>query len=218
MSKFKKGDKVRVKEFDANLMRFFDGFNPKMKKYCGKDMEVYHVDPVFETVFLKGAQMDDERFWAWSPDWLEKILDKPASDNPRDIDAFLDSLLERNRCNKCEQNNSTTIDGNSVDWEGALAQALGNWGNILAEDSSILLEAERILTGERDTDYGDPVENFSRIAEIASLLSGEKLTPETCVTVMIAVKLSRERYKHKRDNLVDLVAYIEILNRILNRK
>lgn len=218
MSKFKKGDKVRVKEFDANLMRFFDGFNLKMKKYCGKDMEVYYVDPVFETVFLKGAQMDDERFWAWSPDWLEKILDKPASDNPRDIDAFLDSLLERNRCNKCEQNNSTTIDGNSVDWEGALAQALGNWGNILAEDSSILLEAERILTGERDTDYGDPVENFSRIAEIASLLSGEKLTPETCVTVMIAVKLSREQYKHKRDNLVDLVAYIEILNRILNRK
>lgn len=207
MTEFKKGDKVRVKEFDANLMGFFDGFNPKMKKYCGKDMEVCFVDPVFETVFLKGAQMDDGRLWAWRPDWLEKILDKPASDNPRDIDAFLDSLLERNRCNKCEQNNSTTIDGNSVDW-----------GNILAEDSSILLEAERILTGERDTDYGDPVENFSRIAEIASLLSGEKLTPETCVTVMIAVKLSREQYKHKRDNLVDLVAYIEILNRILNRK
>ena len=29
---------------------------------------------------------------------------------------------------------------------------------------------------------------------------------------MIAVKLARENYRHKRDNLVDLAGYVEILH------
>ena len=40
------------------------------------------------------------------------------------------------------------------------------------------------------------------------------LKDEDCCVVMLAVKLARENYRHKRDNIVDGVAYMEILSRI----
>lgn len=83
-----------------------------------------------------------------------------------------------------------------------------------SETESILSEAERIVNGDRQADYSDPVENFKHIAEIASAIMGKDITAEECCIVMIAVKLARENYKHKRDNLVDLAGYVEILNRI----
>ena len=82
------------------------------------------------------------------------------------------------------------------------------------ETESILSEAERIVNGDRQADYSDPVENFKHISAIASAISKEELSPTTCAIVMIAVKLARENYKHKRDNLVDLAGYVEIMNRI----
>lgn len=76
---------------------------------------------------------------------------------------------------------------------------------------SILAEAAEIRGGNRAADYGDAVECFKLIAEIATLLIGVKITPEECCIVQMALKLARERYKHKRDNLVDLCGYADIL-------
>ena len=94
----------------------------------------------------------------------------------------------------------------------------GQWIDGIIEppikDESILSEAERIVNGDRQADYSDPVANFKHISAIASSISKEELSPTTCAIVMIAVKLARENYKHKRDNLVDLAGYVEILNRI----
>lgn len=82
------------------------------------------------------------------------------------------------------------------------------------EKESILQEAERIVNGDRQADYADPVENFDRIAKIASILNGREMTSKECCIVMIAVKLSREANKPKRDNRVDLCGYIHILDKI----
>lgn len=84
----------------------------------------------------------------------------------------------------------------------------------IIKEESILQEADRILNGNRDADYGDPVENFKRISRIASAILNKDITDEECCVVMLAVKLARENYKHKRDNVVDGVAYMDILNRI----
>ncbi len=84
----------------------------------------------------------------------------------------------------------------------------------IIKEESILQEADRILNGDRDADYGDPVENFKRISRIASAILNKDITDEECCVVMLAVKLARENYKHKRDNVVDGVAYMEILSRI----
>ena len=79
---------------------------------------------------------------------------------------------------------------------------------------SILNEAESIVNGERAQDYGSAVESFGRIAQLASLLSGKELTAIDCCLVLKSVKLIRESFKHKRDNLVDECGYAELENRL----
>lgn len=79
---------------------------------------------------------------------------------------------------------------------------------------SILDEAKAIVEGSRQSDYGDPVESFERIAKTASMITGKDLSPKECCAVLMAVKLVRESFAHKRDNLVDLCGYAHILNEI----
>ena len=81
-------------------------------------------------------------------------------------------------------------------------------------NTSILSEAEEIVNGSRHSDYGDARESFSRVATIASVMTGKELAPEDCCAVLMAVKLVRESFAHKRDNLVDLCGYAELLNRL----
>ena len=100
-------------------------------------------------------------------------------------------------------------------WLGDEPKTLADYERLTkGETESILSEAERIVNGDRQADYSDPVANFKHISAIASAISKEELSPTTCAIVMIAVKLARENYKHKRDNLVDLAGYVEILHRI----
>ena len=82
-------------------------------------------------------------------------------------------------------------------------------------EKSILSEAEEIVNGSRHSDYGDAKESFSRVATIASVMTGKELAPEDCCAVLMAVKLVRESFNHKRDNLVDLCGYALIMNEIV---
>lgn len=85
--------------------------------------------------------------------------------------------------------------------------------------SSIIDEAKEIRAGSRQSDYGDCVANMQRISAIATLINGgEEIPPKVCAIVQIAVKLSRESFKHKRDNLVDLIGYADILNEVIEHE
>jgi hypothetical protein len=55
-------------------------------------------------------------------------------------------------------------------------------------------------------------EGMQEAAKIASLLSRKELTAVDMYNCMIALKLSRQAYNHKEDNLLDCVAYIASLN------
>lgn len=99
------------------------------------------------------------------------------------------------------------------DFDGTVTSSYSSTADIPARES-ILQEADRIVNGDRQVDYSDPVENFKHIAAIASAILKKELVPEDCAVVLMAVKLARETYKHKRDNLVDLAGYTEILHRI----
>lgn len=83
---------------------------------------------------------------------------------------------------------------------------------------SILAEAARIRSGERNVDYGSAVESFEKIARVANEMTGLTLTAADCCKVMMAVKIVRESYNHKRDNLVDLCGYADILELIENKE
>jgi uncharacterized protein (DUF1015 family) len=81
---------------------------------------------------------------------------------------------------------------------------------------SILTEAESIVNGDRNVQYGDPNEAFKEYSNILEATFGIKLTPAEICKVQIAIKLGRLKYKHKRDSVVDLCGYAEILNRLEN--
>lgn len=80
--------------------------------------------------------------------------------------------------------------------------------------NSILDEAKEIVDGLRADDYYDPVKNFRDISVMASIMTQKDISPSDCVKVLIAVKLTRESFKHKRDSLVDLCGYTYILDKI----
>ena len=75
----------------------------------------------------------------------------------------------------------------------------------------ILAEARALLTGDRQAQYGDPLDTYTRAAALASILTGADLDAGDVVKVMIAVKLARQAGNPKRDNLVDAAAYLDIL-------
>lgn len=78
---------------------------------------------------------------------------------------------------------------------------------------NILVEAQRLTDGCRHADYGHPRADFARAAAIWTGILRPKLREEATILpgdiplCMIAIKLSRQAHRHKRDNLVDIAGY-----------
>jgi hypothetical protein len=80
---------------------------------------------------------------------------------------------------------------------------------------NILLKANEIVferNEEKERMYGPFQEGMQEAAKIASLMSRKEITAVDMYNCMIALKLSRQSYNHKEDNLLDCVAYIASLN------
>jgi len=80
---------------------------------------------------------------------------------------------------------------------------------------SILFEAHNLVHGVRGEDYGHPYHDFSRTAKIWSAILGIEVTPQQAILCMIAVKISRECHRPKRDNRVDIAGYAEALDMVV---
>lgn len=86
---------------------------------------------------------------------------------------------------------------------------------------SILIDADNIINNrseEKQRMYGPFSEGMKRAALIASGATGKHFTAKDMYMAMIALKLSRESYNHKEDNLLDAAAYIGALNNYENEK
>ena len=86
---------------------------------------------------------------------------------------------------------------------------------------NILKEADQIInvrSEEKERMYGPFEEGMERAAMIASGCTGKDITAKDMYMCMVALKLSRESYSHKEDNLLDAVAYIGSLNNYENNK
>ena len=79
----------------------------------------------------------------------------------------------------------------------------------MEKDQSILKEADEIVN-DRTRGYEPAEDSFKNISQIASAIRRKNITPRDVSAVMIALKLSREQYVHKRDNNVDATGYIQI--------
>lgn len=79
---------------------------------------------------------------------------------------------------------------------------------------NILEEANRLINGNRNDDYGHPYHDFSRSAKMWSAIIGAPVSASDVALCMMAVKMSREVNKPKRDNIVDIAGYAGCLEKV----
>lgn len=80
---------------------------------------------------------------------------------------------------------------------------------------SILNKAHDIVferSEEKERQYGPFIECNERIAKIAQVLCQKDITTKDIYLIQIAIKLGRESFNHKQDNLLDAAAYIGALD------
>lgn len=87
--------------------------------------------------------------------------------------------------------------------------------------SNILNHADLIVNHRSEENvrkYGPFSESMRKAADMFNLMAppGEKITAAGMFRALICLKLTRESYAHKEDNLLDAVAYIGGLNNLLN--
>jgi DNA-binding protein H-NS len=84
--------------------------------------------------------------------------------------------------------------------------------NILEEANNIVF----LRSEEKERQYGSFIEGMHKASQIASGMTGKEITTEDMFKCMVALKLSRESYNHKYDNLLDAIAYLAALNEYHN--
>jgi predicted cobalt transporter CbtA len=72
-----------------------------------------------------------------------------------------------------------------------------------------LREAARIISGDRNKQYGSPEDNFERTAKIWSVILGVPITNEDVAMMMVGLKVARYASKSgfQGDTWVDIAGY-----------
>ncbi len=84
--------------------------------------------------------------------------------------------------------------------------------NILDEANKIVNERSE----EKERQYGPFSEGMERAAKILEGMTGKPIPASLMYKALVALKLSRESFSHKEDNLLDAVAYLGALNNFTN--
>lgn len=89
-----------------------------------------------------------------------------------------------------------------------------------AKQETILEEAQRITSGDRQRDYDHPTPNHQRIADLWNAYLGIRrapmadISPADVASMMILLKLARNVFTPKRDSATDIAGYARCLARI----
>ena len=86
-------------------------------------------------------------------------------------------------------------------------------GDDVTDRRSIFDEAASLVDGDRQEDYGDPVECMKKWADCLRTLYGWDIDAHSAAIAMTQLKLVRETYTRKRDNRVDGAGYLDIADR-----
>jgi len=85
-------------------------------------------------------------------------------------------------------------------------------------DKNILQEAESLVYGDRQEQYGSPLKEFSKTAKMWSAILECEVSAQQVGLCMIALKISRQLHKSKRDNLVDGAGYFATIEKLQNEQ
>ncbi|OYN81744.1 hypothetical protein CG716_05160 [Mycolicibacterium sphagni] len=79
---------------------------------------------------------------------------------------------------------------------------------------TVCQEAERIINGQRQQDYGDTAQNWNRIAELWSAYLGTKISALDAINLLLLMKVSRAKRGYHRDSYVDTAGYAGLAEKI----
>ena len=85
---------------------------------------------------------------------------------------------------------------------------------------TLLAEADRIVNGPRQRDYGHPLDDFSKTAQMwAPIFADGKVTAEKVALAMIGVKMSRLlNTPTHHDSQVDIAGYIQTYEMVVRER
>lgn len=78
---------------------------------------------------------------------------------------------------------------------------------MINDPRDIAAHAAKLVTGEKQDDYGHPFDDFNRAAKIWEAILGVEVTAEQVALCMVGVKISRQTNVAKLDNIVDGIGY-----------
>lgn len=89
--------------------------------------------------------------------------------------------------------------------------------------SDILEKARNIVENSRSQDYGPFDASFKRIADYwCDYLSHKAMqvtiTPQDVALMMVLFKIAREEYKHKEDNIIDCIGYLDLYSQLCDKE
>ncbi|WP_431941632.1 DUF6378 domain-containing protein [Nocardia grenadensis] len=85
----------------------------------------------------------------------------------------------------------------------------------MTASETILEEAQRLIHGERNKNYGHPRDNFRDISALFSAYLGIPINDLDVANLMILVKVARQKgSEYKRDNYTDIAGYAGCAGRI----
>ncbi len=83
---------------------------------------------------------------------------------------------------------------------------------MLPED--IAAYAASLVNGERQNEYGHPLDNLDRAAQIWSVILDSPVTAEQVSLCMVGMKIARQVHKPKADTVVDIIGYALTLHMV----
>ena len=115
----------------------------------------------------------------------------------------------------CGENLYLTRTGATLACHHAVAaskEIVANVGQPIHENC--LDEAGKIVRGSREDTYGPAERNLSRIAEMWSAYLSVPITARQVAVMMVLLKASRDAFKPKHDNMVDICGYAYLADTI----
>jgi hypothetical protein len=85
------------------------------------------------------------------------------------------------------------------------------------QNGDILLAAHAVINKARQGTYGPPNNSFARTAALWTAYLNNYVAPKDVAVCLALLKLSRESFKHKTDNLLDAAGYIGLAQDLAER-